>query len=51
MNLTSYEQTGQTLYGEFATIVSFILEQTIAATGASASINSAPSKISSKPET
>ncbi len=34
MNLTSYEQTGQTLYGEFATTVSFILEQTIAATGA-----------------
>lgn len=34
MNLTSYEQTGQTLYGEFATTASFILEQTIAATGA-----------------
>lgn len=34
MNPTRYEQTGQTLYGEFATIVRFILEQTIAAAGA-----------------
>lgn len=33
MNLTRYGQTGQTLYGDFAAIVKFILEEAITATG------------------
>jgi len=32
MNLAYYEQTGQTLYSDFAAIIKFVLEKAISAT-------------------